>query len=201
MTYKLFLQYSWYYQIYTVSLLYDTCSLRIKDTGMSKTVEVIEYISGWKWDEDGGGSPMKLPVLKQEPVVMSHTKRYHNCLYLLSGLSRCAKTLMDYLSEEMNDSNIVYHTKESRKTFIDFVAEITQGKTVYADQSVKQAWAELSKSGLLIKRDTKATFKVHPKFFSKWHEKKRIDDIVAQISFNNKGVDNFKILPNKRLGL
>jgi hypothetical protein len=164
-------------------------------------VEILEYISGWKWDELGNGEPIKVPIIKQEKIVMSSTKRYHNCLYLLSGLSRCAKTLMDYLSEEMNEHNIVYHTAESRKSFIKFISDITNGDVNYADQSVKQAWGELSKSGLLIKKDTKATFKVHTKFFTKSNDRMRLRDIVAQIKFNNTGIDNFKIISNKRLGI
>lgn len=164
-------------------------------------IEVIEYLAGWKWDVSGGGEPIKIPIKHKQAVVMSSTKRFHNCLYLLAGLSRCAKCLMDYLGEEMNEGNIVYHTAGSRKTFREFISEITNGETTYADQSVKQAWAELAKSGLLIKQANKATFQVHPKFFWNGTDKARIDRIVAEISFNNKGKDNFKVLPNKRLGI
>lgn len=166
---------------------------------MSK-VETIEYIAGWRWDKEGDGEPIKVPIVKQETLVMSCTKRYHNCLYLLSGLSRCAKTLMDYLSETMNEFNIVHHSLESRKRFIEFIAEITNGDVVFADQTVKQAWSELSKSGLLIKK-SRSTFLVHPKFFHRGSAENRIEQVVAQISFDNRGKDNFKILPNKRLGL
>lgn len=164
-------------------------------------VEVIEYLAGWEWDKDGDGTPIKLPISHKQTVVMSSTKRFHNCLYLLAGLSRCAKCLIDYLGEEMNEFNIVYHTKGSRDTFRRFISEITNGDIEYADQSVKQAWAELSKSGLLIKQANKATFQVHPKFFWNGTDKSRIDKLVAEIAFNNKGKDNFKVLPNKRLGI
>lgn len=164
-------------------------------------VEVIEYLSGWSWDEEGDGEPIKEPRSHKETVVMSSTKRYHNCLYLLAGISKCAKVLMDYLAEEMNESNIVYHTEGARASFISFVKDITSGEVVYADQSVKQAWMELAKSGLIIKKEGRGTFMVHPKFFFNGSEKDRIAKVVAQISFNNKGADNFKILPNKRLGI
>lgn len=164
-------------------------------------VEVIEYLAGWEWDKDGDGDPIKVPIKYKQTVVMSSTRRFHNCLYLLAGLSRCAKCLMDYLGEEMNENNIVYHTKGSRDTFRGFISDITNGETQYADQSVKQAWAELAKSGLLIKQGHKATFQVHPKFFWNGSDKSRIDKLVAEIVFNNKGKDNFKVLPNKRLGI
>jgi hypothetical protein len=163
--------------------------------------ETIEYIAGWEWDADGDGEPIKKLISHKQTVVVSSTKRFHNCLYLLAGLSRCAKCLIDYLGEEMNENNIVYHTAGSRDTFRAFISEITNGETTYADQSVKQAWAELAKSGLLIKQPNKATFQVHPKFFWNGSDKSRIDKLVAEISFNNKGKDNFKILPNKRLGI
>ena len=167
---------------------------------MPKT-ETIEYIAGWVWDDEGNGEPVKMPILHKQSVVVSSTKRFHNCLYLLAGLSRCAKCLMDYLGEEMNEFNVVYHTAGSRATFRKFISEITNGETTYADQSVKQAWAELAKSGLLIKQANKATFQVHPKFFWNGSDRARIEKLIAEIHFNNSGKDNFRILPNKRLGI
>lgn len=182
-------------------MYYDTGNRQKQDTECMTKTEVIEYLAGWEWDKDGDGEPIKIPIKHKETVVMSSTKRFHNCLYLLAGLSRCAKCLMDYLGEEMNEYNIVYHTAGSRKSFRDFISDITNGETTYADQSVKQAWAELSKCGLLIKQPNKATFQVHPKFFWNGTDRSRIDKLIAEIHFNNSGKDNFKILPNKRLGI
>lgn len=162
-----------------------------------KNALIISYISGWVYKEDGG-MQVKVPDGKDEPVVMDNTKRFHNCLYLLAGLSPCARNLMDWLTEEMNESNIVYHTAGSRKDFSEFLGEITNKNIVYADQTIKQAWAELNKVGLLISRPTKATFMVHPKFFFKGSDKARIEKIIAQITFDNKGVDNFKVYYDKK---
>ena len=159
---------------------------------------VINYYSGWTYKEDGG---MQLRVADEhkEVVVMSHTKRFHNCLYLLAGLSPCARNLMDWLTEEMTDTNIVYHTAGSRKIFNEFIGSITNGSVNYADQTIKQAWGELNKVGLLIAKSTKATFMVHPKFFFKGNDKDRINKIIAQLTFDNEGVDNFRVYFDKKL--
>jgi hypothetical protein len=108
---------------------------------------------------------------------------------------------MDWLGEEMNDKNIVYHTEDSRKAFNDFIAMITNDKVKYADQTIKQAWGELSASGLIIKQSSRSAFLVHPKYFFNGEQKKRIERIVAKLIFDNNGVDNFKVLTNKKLGI
>ena len=159
---------------------------------------IISYYSGWTFKEDGG-LQIKVPEGQEEVVVMNHTKRFHNCIYLLAGLSPCARNLMDWLTEEMTDTNIVYHTAGSRKIFSEFLSSITNRKLHYADQTVKQAWMELSQAGLIIARPTKATFMVHPKFFFKGNDKARIEKIIAQLTFENKGVDNFRVYYDKKL--
>lgn len=162
-----------------------------------KNALIISYISGWVYEEDGG-MKIKVPAGNEEAVVLDNTKRFHNCLYLLAGLSPCARNLMDWLTEEMNNDNMVYHTAGSRRSFNDFLNEITNKKVNYADQTVKQAWQELNRAGLLIARATKATFMVHPKFFFKGSDKARIEKVIAQITFDNKGSDNFKVYYDKK---
>jgi hypothetical protein len=49
-----------------------------------------------------------IPKEAYKSIVRSHTKRYHNCLYLLAGLNTCARNLMDFLTEQMRADNIVY---------------------------------------------------------------------------------------------
>lgn len=163
-----------------------------------KAKEILNYISGWHFDQD---QRIRVNDIHSEKVELSHTKRFHNCLYLLAGLSPCARNLMDWLGEEMNDKNIVYHTEDSRKAFNDFIAMITNDKVRYADQTIKQAWGELSASGLLIKQGSRSAFLVHPKYFFNGEQNKRIERIVAKLIFDNSGIDNFKVLTNKKLGL
>ena len=163
-----------------------------------KAKEILNYISGWHFDHD---QRIRVNDIQSERVELSHTKRFHNCLYLLAGLSPCARNLMDWLGEEMNDKNIVYHTEDSRKAFNDFIAMITNDKVRYADQTIKQAWGELSASGLLIKQGSRSAFLVHPKYFFNGEQNKRIERIVAKLIFDNSGIDNFKVLTNKKLGL
>ena len=168
---------------------------------MAKKVGILSYISGWRYQEDGTIDPVKVGLQHDETIVMDHTKRFHNCLYLLAGLTPCARNLMDWLTEEMSDTNIVYHTADSRKVFNEFIRTITNKQVSYADQSIKSAWGELSRAGLIIARPTRATFMVHPKFFWRGTDKDRILKIMAKITFDNKGVDNFFIFTNKKFGI
>ncbi len=166
-----------------------------------KEIGVISYISGWEYKLDGGITPIKVGIGHDEVVVMDCTKRFHNCLYLLAGLTPCARNLMDWLTEEMTETNIVYHTAESRRIFNNFLMTITNDRVKYADITIKGAWTDLVRCGLLIPKATRSTFMVHPKFFFKGTDKARIEKIVAKLYFDNKGVDNFKVLSNKKLGI
>lgn len=163
---------------------------------------ILSYISGWRYDEDDALLPVaeqtKLPNGVDEKIVLDHTKRFHNCLYLLAGLSPCARNLMDWMAEEMTDNNMIYHTEDNRIKFNEFIKKITNDKVSYADQTIKQSWAELSKSGLIIPQKSRSMFMVHPKFFWNGNDKKRIDRIMAKLIFDNKGVDNFKIITNTK---
>lgn len=155
----------------------------------------IEYVDGFVLNDNGDMAP----AYKEELLTMSCVRRYYNCMYLLVGLSPSARNLMDYLTEEMNKDNIVYNNTLTRTNFINFIKGITSrpGMTplIYKDQTVKEAFAQLSKVGL-IKTLSRGIFKVDPRFFFKREEKERVADVMVELKFNSTS-SNFRIISPK----
>jgi hypothetical protein len=151
-------------------------------------VRVIEYIDGHTFDEEG----IAYPTIKKEPVIMSNTKRYYNCLYMLAGIKLLPRLLMDWLTEEMDDNNIVYNSAYTRERFIEFIDKITLGKQKYQDQSVRQAFSDLKESGLIIPKN-KGAYRVNPKYFFKGGENQRIELIMLEIKLNSTNT-NFRVI-------
>jgi hypothetical protein len=151
---------------------------------MKKEEKVItlKYISRWL-ETDG----VKLPEYKYKQVMMAHTRRYHNCLFLLAGLNSSCRDLLDYLCERMDKNNSVHSNKAVREDFVGFVAGITNGYVRYSDVTVKKAFATLSDKLLLIPRG-RGTYTVNPEFFSRREEKDRLDQIKVILEFNKDDV-------------
>ncbi len=144
-----------------------------------KKLALINYSDGFILDEE-----VVLRNHKVEKVQMSCTKRYYNCLYLLAGLSPCARNLMDFLAERMDENNLIRSDTLVRTQFIEFFETITQGDVIYKDSTVKAAFQLLSQKGLIILQ-SKGVFKVNPKYFFNGDDKDRIKEIVMQIKINS----------------
>jgi hypothetical protein len=105
-----------------------------------------------------------IPQEGYKSVLASHTKRYHNCLYLLAGLNTCARNLMDFLTEEMSNDNIVRSDKVTKSKFVEFILNVSDGKIAYGESSIKKAYSVLCDKGL-IRKLSRGTYKVNPEFF------------------------------------
>lgn len=134
-----------------------------------------------------------LPVFAYSAVVCSHTKRYHNCLYLLAGLNSCSRDLMDYITEEMESDNTFSSNAHFRQRFINFIkANVTYTNTKtnteetlnYSDASVKKGLALLAEKKL-IRSIQKGVYKVNPLYFWKNDEKNRDNEIVLELEFKS----------------
>src|SRR5882724_2753184 len=73
------------------------------------------------------GKPILEPIYAHHRVVNTCTKRYHNSLCLLAGVTGCPRDLIDRLTEVMGPDNMVYNTIDFREGFIDFIARVTEG--------------------------------------------------------------------------
>lgn len=134
------------------------------------------------------------PLQKEEFIMVSGTKSFHNCLYLILGVNKLQRILMDWISEEMDDRNMIRNDTHTRGMFANFLTEIQiDGQTVkYEDQSIANAFHGLFKSGLLI-RHTKSVYQVNPKYYWRGSDKDRIETIMMNIQFNSKET-NFRVL-------
>lgn len=165
-----------------------------------KRIHRVDYIDGNHITDDGHLEA----TVKNKEIIMNSARRYYNCLYLLVGLTPVARNLMDFLVEEMDDSNIVYNNTFVRKKFIDFIFDITsQGgiheePKLYSDQRVKECFGQLVKTGL-IKPLSRGTFKVNPEYFFVESETKRVGEIIMELKFNAEDKTSFKVIRNGRI--
>jgi len=135
---------------------------------------LIKYIDRYVQEDD-----INLPIYNTIRVTTSHTKRYHNCLYLLANLQGCARNLMDYLTERMdNDNNVASNSYVVN----EFIAYMKKGNVVYGVDSVNKAFKKLKDKNFLIVIN-RGFFKVNPKYFIKNNDTGRADMIKMMLEF------------------
>ncbi len=160
---------------------------------MIRKTKIIEYIDGHYIDND-----VLKPTLKKVDIMMTGTKRFHNCIYLILGLSKLERALMDWVSEEMDGRNMIRNEKYTRGIFINFISEIVieDEKKVYQDASVNNAFHGLKDKGLLLPV-SKGTYQVNPKYYWAGSDKDRSEEIMMNIRFSSTET-NFNVLPERR---
>lgn len=135
----------------------------------------IRYIDKYVENEAG----VKLPEFKNLKLTTSHTKRYHNCLYLLADLKGCARNLMDFLAETMDVDNAVCSNNHTIQKFID---EMKSANVEYGVDSVNKAFKKLKDKGFLIPI-VRGMYMVNPKYFVKNDDAKRENLIRLSLDF------------------
>jgi len=160
---------------------------------MDKKVKKVSYIDGHHLDGE-----TLMPTVKDVEIMMSGTKRFHNCLYLILGLSKLQRVLMDWVSEEMDEKNIIRNDKYVRGMFIKFIEDliIDGEKKTYKDDSVNNAFHGLKVANLLLPV-AKGTYQVNPNYYWSGTDKERMDEIMLNIQFSSKET-NFKVLPGSK---
>ncbi len=145
-----------------------------------KTITYMSNIE--KTEEVVDGQPIYIPIYEEKDVVVSSTKRFHNCIYLLAGLPGCARDLMDYLTEIMDNYNTVRNDSITRAGFINFVKGITNNEVLYKDSTVNSNFNLLFKRGLLLQKG-KGIYTVNPEYFYKGDDKDRLKHIKMLLEF------------------
>ena len=140
----------------------------------------LNYVAKYEMDDE-----VWMPVKKSKSIEMNYVRRYKNCVYLLCQLSACARTLMDYISENMSDDNHFRHDNIMRDAFIEFINSITNGKISYGHDAVKKAVLSLKQKNLIIPQ-ARGVFLVNPEYFMKNDDSKRIDMIRMVMEFSEK---------------
>lgn len=150
---------------------------------MNKVKQVkIKYIKSWQKHKDG----IETPLYEYKKVASSHYKRYYNTLCVLAGVGGCARNMLDYCCERMDNNNIVPSNSEFRRQFISDVQRWTEGELNYTDASVKRALYVLTQKELLLKTSKRGSLKVNPEYFFKGNEVSRINNISMILDFNAK---------------
>lgn len=108
------------------------------------------------------------PIYAKESIETNCTKRYHNCIYLLAGLSSLERTLMDFICEYMNRENIIHNDGMFKIKFKNFYKEALD-KDV-AEDSINTLFMRLSKKNFLLSI-SRGTYKVNPKYFWRGEDK------------------------------
>lgn len=153
--------------------------------------QIISYTKDFTTDEG-----IILPIEGYKAIVRNHTKRYHNCLYLLAGLNTCARNLMDYLVEGMGEDNIVYSNAHIREGFVKFINDASEGEVNYSESSIKKAYSSLTSKGLL-RNISRGVYKVNPQYFIKNSDTSRFDMIKIELEFESGKDTKLKIVKHE----
>lgn len=159
----------------------------------------LKYREGWHVEDK-----VILPDYAFTSVMTTHTKRYHNCLYLLAGLSRGCRNLMDYIAEQMDADNVFYSNEYFRNSFKNFMEKnasfdkktdngIVEVALNYSDESIKK-WLGTLVAKNLIRPIKRGVYKVNPEYFWKNEDGERDKVIVMELEFRSKVDTKLKIL-------
>lgn len=133
---------------------------------MKKDYSVASYVNIKRLS--GGDS---IVVNKTKKYTKLKTSRYHNCQHKLAPITKCAEMLMRFLTEVMDNTNGITHTKMMRNRF-RYQMNKNCGLS-YADNTVKKAFYELVSQDLVIMY-SKSDYLVNPKYYFNGSETDRI---------------------------
>lgn len=104
-------------------------------------------------------------------VEVEFVKRYNNSILLLMKLNKAERVLLDFITEEMDDQNIIVNSAPFRNKFNFLLKKI--GQETYADNTIHKCIKGLNESHLLIKIKGRGCYQVSPIFFFKGTEEAR----------------------------
>lgn len=144
--------------------------------------KAVKYAVDWYAETDNVSTTL-LPNYAYKSVVCSHTKRYHNCLYLLAGISSCTRDVMDFIAEEMDEDNVISTNSYFRNKFRERISTLTKGDVKYCDSSVKKSLHILNSKGL-IRNIRRGYSMVNPEYFWKNDDTNRDKTISLELEFS-----------------
>lgn len=160
--------------------------------------KAIKYATEWRVEVDDKATTI-LPDYAYKSVVCSHTKRYHNCLYLLAGIGSCTRDVMDFIAEEMDEDNVISTNSYFRSKFREKISALTNGSVKYCDSSVKKSLHILNSKGL-IRGIRRGYSMVNPEYFWKNDDSGREKTISIELEFKC-GADTKLAVLQKEYGI
>ncbi|MGV6830293.1 MAG: hypothetical protein ACWA5P_01865 [bacterium] len=107
-------------------------------------------------------------------------KRYYNTSYKLSLLNKAERLLVDFITEEMDDNNIISNTISFRRDFTTFLIYLNQ--ETYSDNYISRSFRSLCKNSVLFELEGRGVYRVSPFLFFKGTEAKRVKLIKELMS-------------------
>jgi hypothetical protein len=141
---------------------------------------------------------LQLPIMATASVVSSSVQRYQSTAHKLMRLKPLEIVLMDYLTEVMDDKNMVSNTAYHRAEFIDYVKKHCNKEV--ANSTVLKGFQSLKKLGLIISMDHRSYYRVNPRHYfagsatarkallketyndvmTKYHHKNNVDMVIGK---------------------
>jgi hypothetical protein len=135
------------------------------------------------------------PVYENLDVETQFVKRYYNAFAILAGLNTCSRDLLDFLTEDMDEDNLVRSDIITRNKFLTTLKEQTiqtDGSFIeYSDSNIKKSYQTLLDRNCLIKVG-RGAYQVNPEIFFKRGERSRLESVKISLEFR-KGVRNDKM--------
>ena len=99
-------------------------------------------------------------------------------------LSKAERIFLDYITEEMDDNNLVTNCLQTRQKFNNLLKKI--GQESYSDSTIHRCFSGLSNYHLITKQAGRGLYQVSPIFFFKGTEEQRVKAIRKQLELANK---------------
>jgi len=146
--------------------------------------EKVKYVGRVDILNDG----FKMPRFQYQSIEQEYVKRYHTVFAILAGLSPCARDLMEYLVNTMNEDNIVTTNEYTRGNFLSVLKSATLTSSgdfvTYSDSNVKKAIQTLVDRNCLIKKG-RGIYIVNPEIYfnPRGTQRDRMDSIKMILEF------------------
>lgn len=106
----------------------------------------------------------------------TYTKRYHNCYALILQLSKSERLFLDFITEKMDEENIIANNKATHDSFNALLLYFKQ--TPYKSSTIHKCFSRLSKLELIKNiKGKRGLYMVNPIFF---HNKEDVNGVTER---------------------
>lgn len=99
-------------------------------------------------------------------------------------LSKSERIFLDFITEEMDDQNLITNGFQTRNKFNNLLRKL--GQDEYTDSTIHKCFSGLANQHLITKRKGRGLYQVSPLFFFKGSEEERVKLIRQNLEEINK---------------